>query len=140
MHDNIILDDEKLELLISKIFYNIDENYKNTNNYINYIKDWAILTIKNEDIDYINKQIINIFPGEVNEFLSADSVENKDLVHQNLYSIEFSNTLTPRGIPSHKLVFKVGIPIILLRNINPTEGFCNVIFKRFQQHVIDAEF
>ncbi len=142
LHDDMILDDENLELLISEVFHNIDNNYKDIDNYINYIKDRAILTTKNEDVDDINEQIINIFPGDAKEFLSADSVEDKDSVHQNLYPIEFLNTLTPSGTPPHKLVLKVGVPIMLLRNINPTEGLCNgtrLIVKRFQQHVIDAE-
>jgi len=59
----MILDNDKLESLISKVFYNLDNNYNNNENYINYIKDRAILTIRNEDVDDINEQIINIFPG-----------------------------------------------------------------------------
>ncbi len=58
----MILDNDKLESLISKVFYNLDNNYNNNENYINYIKNRAILTIRNEDIDNINEQIINIFP------------------------------------------------------------------------------
>jgi len=57
----MILDNDNLESLISKVFYNLDNNYNNNKNYINYIKDRAILTIRNEDIDNINEQIINIF-------------------------------------------------------------------------------
>jgi len=40
------------------------------------------------------------------------------------------------------LVLKIGAPIILLRNINPTEGLYNstkLIVKGLHQHVIDAE-
>ena len=42
-------------LFISKIFYNLDNNYKNKKGYINYIKNRAILIPKNEDIDNINE-------------------------------------------------------------------------------------
>ena len=142
LNDNIVLKDDKIESLISKIFYNLEDIYKNNENYIGYIKDRAILTTKNENVDNINNQIINIFPGEAKEFLSADSVEDKDFVHQNLYPVEFLNTLTPSGTPPHKLVLKVGAPIILLRNLNPAEGLCNgtrLIVKRLHLHVIDAE-
>ena len=75
-------------------------------------------------------------------FLSADSVEDRDSVHQNLYPVEFLNTLTPSGTPPHRLVLKVGAPIILLRNLSPAEGLCNgtrLIVRGLQQHVIDAE-
>jgi len=142
LHNDMVFSEETIELLISNIFDNIDNNYFNNENYINYIKNRAILTLRNDDVDDINEKIINIFPGEAQEFLSADSVEDEDFVHQNLYPIEFLNTLTPSGTPPHKLVLKIGAPIILLRNINPTEGLCNgtrLIIRRFQQHVIDAE-
>ena len=142
LHDDMLFEDEEIKTLISTIFYNLDYDDDNYENYINYIKDRAILTTKNHDVDDINEQIINIFPGSSQEFLSADSVEDKDFVHQNLYPIEFLNTLTPSGTPPHKLILKVGVPIILLRNLNPIEGLCNgtrLIIKGFQQHVIDAE-
>ena len=57
----MILDNDKLKSLISKVFYNFNNNYNNNKNYINYIKNRVILIIKNENIDNINKQIINIF-------------------------------------------------------------------------------
>ena len=142
LDDDIIFNDENVELLISAIFNNIDNNYNDVDNYVNYIKDRAILTTKNEDVNDINKQIINIFPGDAHEFLSADSVDDEESVHQNLYPVEFLNTLTPSGTPPHKLVLKVGAPIMLLRNISPTEGLCNgtrLIVRQLQQHVIDAE-
>ena len=142
LHDDMVFNKETIELLISNIFDNIDNNYLNNENYINYIKNRVILILKNDNVDDINEKIINIFPEETQEFLSADSVENEDFIHQNLYPIEFLNILTPSGTLSHKLVLKIRAPIILLRNINPTEGLCNdtrLIIKRFQQHVIDAE-
>jgi len=142
LDDDLVFNDEKLESLISEIFDDLNNNYYKNPNYIDYIKDRAILTLKNEDVDDINEKIINIFPGISQEFLSADSVEDKDFVHQNLYPVEFLNTLTPSGTPPHKLVLKIGVPIMLLRNINPIEGLCNgtrLIVRGFQRHIIDAE-
>jgi ATP-dependent DNA helicase PIF1 len=126
LHDEMVLNDDKIESLITKIFVNLKTTYdENNEDYINYIRDRAILTTKNEEVDNINEQIINIFPGEAKEFLLADSVEDKDFVHQNLYPIEFLNTLTPSGTPPHKLILKVGVPIILLRNLCLKEGLYN---------------
>ena len=139
LHNSMIHNNDNIESLISKVFCDLDYN---NSNYVNYIKDQAILTTRNEDVDDINEHIINIFPGIPHEFLSADSVEDKDSVHQNLYPVEFLNTLTPSGTPPHKLILKIGVPIMLLRNLNPTEGLCNgtrLIVKGFQRHVIDAE-
>jgi ATP-dependent DNA helicase PIF1 len=52
------------------------------------------------------------------------------------------NTLTPSGTPPHQLVLKKGVPIILLRNLNPAEGLCNgtrLIVIKCTKHLIDAE-
>ena len=40
------------------------------------------------------------------------------------YPFEFFNSLDIPGIPQHILSFKIGMPIILLRNINPPR-MCN---------------
>ena len=50
--------------------------YKNTANYIDYIKNQAIHLVqkKNDNVNDINKQIINIFLGDAQEFLSTNSV------------------------------------------------------------------
>jgi SpoU rRNA methylase family enzyme len=36
----------------------------------------------------------------------------------SLYLVEFLNTLQFNGIANHKLEFKVGVPILLLHNLN----------------------
>ncbi len=38
---------------------------------------------------------------------------------------EFLNTITLAGMPPHRLAFKVGVPIILLRNLDAALGLCN---------------
>src|SRR2546423_6666317 len=81
------------------------------------------------------------FPGEAVEYYSADMIEEQtDSEHQ--YPIEFLNSLTIGGLPSHKLSLKVRSPIILLRNIHPPDGLCNgtrLICCSFQKHVIEAK-
>src|SRR6266511_1244133 len=71
------IDKRKKELLNP----DIGEDIVKLQDYINYNKNRAILTIRNENIDDINEQIINIFSGQAQEFLLADSVEDKNLVH-----------------------------------------------------------
>jgi len=43
----------------------------------------------------------------------------------SLYLVEFLNTLQFSGIANHKLELKVGVPILLLRNLNQSVGLCN---------------
>ncbi len=59
-----------------------------------------------------------------------------------IYPVEFLNTLIPSKIPSHKLVLKKDVSIILLQNLNLIERFYNntkLIIREFNKHVIDAE-
>ena len=58
-----MFNDKKLESLISEVFNNLNDNYHFNEDYADYIKDRAILTLKNDDVDDINEKIINIFPG-----------------------------------------------------------------------------
>jgi len=56
--------------------------------------------------------------------------------------MEFLNTLQFSRIANHKLEFKVGVPILLLRNLNQSIGLCNgtrLIVNRLGQRVIEAE-
>jgi len=60
----------------------------------------------------------------------------------SLYLVEFLNTLQFGGITNHKLKLKVGVPILLLHNLNQSIGLCNgmtLIVKRLGQRVIEAE-
>jgi ATP-dependent DNA helicase PIF1 len=52
------------------------------------------------------------------------------------------NILQFNGIANHELELKVGVPILLLRNLNQSIGLCNgtrLIVKRLGQCVIEAE-
>ena len=42
-----------------------------------------------------------------------------------MYPTEFLNSLKCPGIPDHEIRLKVGLPVMLLRNINQSEGLCN---------------
>jgi ATP-dependent exoDNAse (exonuclease V) alpha subunit len=41
------------------------------------------------------------------------------------YPVEFLNRCSPSGLPSHTLAIKVGMPLIILRNIDVENGLCN---------------
>ncbi|XP_022873152.1 ATP-dependent DNA helicase PIF1-like [Olea europaea var. sylvestris] len=64
-----------------------------------------------------------------------------DKSEQSLHE-DFLNTLTPNGISPHELKLKVNCPVMLLRNINPSEGLCNgtrLTCRKFEKNVILAE-
>ncbi|KAK2645253.1 hypothetical protein Ddye_020448 [Dipteronia dyeriana] len=99
----------------------------------------AILTPTNDYVDEINNLLIHKFLGHAVKYYSFD--ETLDKTEQG-FQEDFLNTLTPNGLHPHELVLKPGCPIMLLRNISPSEGLCNgtrLICNRYESNVIDAE-
>jgi len=58
------------------------------------------------------------------------------------YPREFLDTIRHPGIPNHQLKLKVGLPVMLLRNINQNAGLCNgtrMVITRLGEKVIEAQ-
>jgi len=87
-----------------------------------YLRERAILAPRNE-VSLINVMVLNYLPGAQVDFLSASSVEDTEVA--NTYPSEFLNTLEVNGLPSHKLSFKIGAPMMLLRNLDPSIRLSN---------------
>ncbi|KAI3507904.1 hypothetical protein L1887_22900 [Cichorium endivia] len=94
-----------------------------------YFQDRAILAPKNEVVHEINDRLLSLFPGEEKEYLSSDSLCQseflQDSFNEALYSPDVLNGLKVSRLPNHKLNLKVGIPAMLLRNIDQKNGLCN---------------
>ncbi|XP_052620980.1 uncharacterized protein LOC128126869 [Lactuca sativa] len=64
-----------------------------------------------------------------------------DQFDPNLYSPNILNGLKVSGLPNHKLILKVGVPVMLLRNIDQKNGLCNgtrLQVKSLGKRVIEA--
>ncbi|XP_071728186.1 uncharacterized protein [Rutidosis leptorrhynchoides] len=88
----------------------------------------AIVFPKNDAADTINKIIVDMVNGPVTTYNSYDSATphgNDGGEAEMLYLTEYLNTLNYPGLLPHILDLKVGIPAILLRNINVASGLCN---------------
>jgi len=128
-------DGNDLDRLIQCIFPNLNENMVDKD----YITSRAILSTRNDWVDRINVKMIGSFQGGEVEYHSFDFAVDDP---HNYYPSEFLSTLTPNRLPPHVLKLKVGCPIILLRNIDPANGLCNVtrlVVRDFQRNTIDAE-
>ena len=78
-------------------------------------------SIENKIVNDINKHILSLVPNEQKTYYSYDTIisSSGNINELNvLYPEEFLHTLNFNGILSHKLNLKIGIPIILLRNLN----------------------
>ena len=89
-----------------------------------YYLDRTLLSCTNDDVDNNNAMILARFPGVEKVLLSADSVESEEADFQP-YPIEYLNSLKAGGLPLAKLALKVGCPVMLLRNLDPSIGLCN---------------
>lgn len=102
----------------------------------------AILTPLNSDCFAINDRILERLPGDECVFFSVDSIVDIDEGEDANYPLEFLNTLTPCGMPQHRLSLKVGAVIVLLRNLDVRDGLCNgtrLIITRLAQFYLNAE-
>ena len=106
------------------------------------ITERVILTPKNDASLSLNKQVLDRLQGEQRLYLSVDRVMCDDEEEQQNYPLEFINSLTPSGMPEHRLFLKVGSIIILLRNLNVHSGLCNgtrLVVKELHDNLIVAE-
>ncbi len=84
--------------------------------------------------------VLIYLPGVQVDFLSANSA--KDMEVANTYPSKFLNTLEVNGMPSHKLPLKIGAPMMLLHNFNPSVGLCNgthLIVRHFTMQIIEVD-
>ena len=77
---------------------------------------------KNETADLINDYVIHQLPGDGISLLGADSVEGSAAFN---FPKEYLNSITPNGMPPHRLFLKMFATVILLRNLDLDEGLCN---------------
>ncbi|GJR41657.1 ATP-dependent DNA helicase PIF1-like protein [Tanacetum coccineum] len=110
-----------------------------------YLKERAILTPRNDDADAINAYMFKKLAGDTVTYNSADEIckaSTDTLEQHNLYPVEFLNSLNFPGMPPHSLCLKKELPIMLIRNVNPSKGLCNgtrLIITDLGQFVIWAK-
>ncbi|XP_003742881.2 uncharacterized protein LOC100906410, partial [Galendromus occidentalis] len=122
------------ERLIQSVFPDIERNFRNRQ----WLSKRAILAAKNCDVNAMNLSIQNKIPGEAKTYKSIDTVIDQDEVVN--YPTEFLNSLDLPGMPPHDLTLKLGVPIILLRNLHPPR-LCNgtrLAVKNLMNNVIEA--
>ena len=116
-------EDEPKETIVKSTYPDLFTNYLDPK----YLEERAILCPRNETIEEINEYIMSQIEGEEVTYHSSDSVckASTSSSMEHMYPIEFLNSLKFPGIPNHELRLKVGLPVMLLRNINQSAGLCN---------------
>lgn len=111
--------------LINRVYPNLTERFNNGTITSDWLLERAILAPLNSDVHAINATVSQLVPGDEMVYLSSDSVEDAADGEDVLYTSEYLASLHPNGFPPHRLPLKVGVPIMLIRNINPKVGMCN---------------
>ncbi|CAJ2679392.1 unnamed protein product [Trifolium pratense] len=126
----------------------VESTYPNLKRHLwneEYLRERAILTPLNETVDEINNYIVQITEGSTKQYRSSDEIDKTtdNISEQELmYPVEFLNSLSINGFPNHCLELKEGMPIMLLRNINPALGMCNgtrLIILHLGERIIEAK-
>ncbi|XP_021974686.2 uncharacterized protein LOC110869772 [Helianthus annuus] len=133
---------DPIQSLIDFVYPSVLNRFKDRD----YFSERAILAPKNEVVHGINDRLLALFPGEEVEYLSSDTLcpteEINDPLHQDLYNPDVLNSLIVSCLPNHRLVLKLGVPVMLLRNIDQQNGLCNgtrLQITRLGKRVIEAE-
>ena len=121
--------------LIEATFPDFLDNYNNED----YIAERAILAPKLTDVEALNKILIKKVPENEKIYRSF----NKVIIQADAtkYPVEFLETLNPSGVPPHCLPLKVGLPIMLMRNLDPPR-LCNgtrLKILKLHENVIEAK-
>ena len=83
-----------------------------------WLCEYLLLAFKNIAVNSVNSTILNKIYGNTRTYKSIDTVSNIEDVFN--YPVEFLKSLDLPGFLPHDFQLKNGVPITLLRNINPS--------------------
>ncbi|KAL2993105.1 hypothetical protein AAZX31_10G089500 [Glycine max] len=104
---------DPLYAIVNSTFPNLSHHHTNPE----YFQSTTILASTNETVQQVNDYILSLIP-------------------------EFLNSLTTSDLLNHNIKIKIGSPIMLLRNLDQSQGLCNgtrLIVTRLAKHVIAAD-
>ncbi|CAN0904166.1 ATP-dependent DNA helicase PIF1 [Linum grandiflorum] len=110
--------------IVEETYKHLSENFNNPA----YFASRAILAPLHDIVSQINAYMLDQWPGEEMCYYSSDSIQSDFLDPSSAeaeYSVEFLNALQIGNFPEHELKLKVGVPVILLHNLDQTTGLCN---------------
>lgn len=83
----------------------------------------VILTAKNKKCQSHQWHNLRLYPTHKISYLSTDQVCEDE--SQLPLPVEILNTIENGSLPPHFLDLKIGVPIMMIRDIDPAAGICN---------------
>ena len=106
--------------------------YPSLNNWIpgnpandHFFSERTILSARNSEVDDLNLKLLNEFSGPIKVYHSADTIVDLGEGEIDMYPAEYLNSINISGIPLATLKLKVGVPVMVMRNLAPLDGVCN---------------
>ena len=130
-----------MEHLIDKIYPDIDHIHDQSDDFkARYFSEYVILVVQNVEIDIVNESILEYLLGESRTYISADSAFIDGILDERCWGHEYLNTIVIPGIPLHFTTLKMGYPIILLYDLDPSIDLCNgiwMIIIGLRDHILE---
>lgn len=93
-----------------------------------YFLNRMILAPRNTNVNSVNETLLDRMTGDVKIYYSADQVIQEsgadDQSHLTI-TPEFLRAVKSSSLPPGELRIKIGCPLILMRNLSPSNGLCN---------------
>jgi ATP-dependent exoDNAse (exonuclease V) alpha subunit len=93
-----------------------------------YFLNRMILSPRNCDVDDINETLLDMMSGDVKTYYSVDEVIHEAGADDHNYlptTPEYLRSVKTPSLPPGELRIKIGCPLILIRNLSPSNGLCN---------------
>ncbi|XP_074318468.1 uncharacterized protein LOC141655281 [Silene latifolia] len=123
-------DDLRIKHVTNPIASLVDITYPDLQNRLwdpNYLQERAILAPTHEIVEDVNDYVLSLIHEQERIYLSSDEVSRDDTTmgEPDLYTTEFLNSIKCSSLPNHELRLKVGVMVMLLRNIDQSRELCN---------------
>ncbi|KAM3281828.1 hypothetical protein P3S67_027475 [Capsicum chacoense] len=130
---------------ISAIVESTYPDFLSYSNDINYLQERSILAPTLDMVGFVNEYMVSLNPNPEKTYLSSDMICMSDHAFtclDQVHTPEFLNSIKCLGISNHSITLKVGIPVMLLRNIDNSSRLCNgtrLVITRLGNRVIEAK-
>lgn len=115
---------DKMRAKLVSFVYNDLNATCNSNNDIavRYLNERCILAPLNRDVRKLNAEILGMLPGRS---IMIKSLDTPDPDSFGSLPEECLNKISISGFPKHEIKIKVGMPLVVIRNMAIEKGLCN---------------